>query len=619
MNKSRYNILVVEDDPTQGKALQEALSRQGYTVVICTASVPALSQAQRMEFHCLIVDCMLPKMNGVDLTEEILGIAPSRPRVILFSGIFRDKEFTRDAVKRTDAAAFLFKPLNLEEVLHLVNEGFASYSGPSTPPVMRLYGSQDFTDKTLTKLIEEEPTIHAFHLPMLYQRIFQTVMSGELTLISAVGDVSSVCFFEGQVFQVKTPDRESYFGSLAVSQGFVSTDEVAKALNTPDKKPIGEKLIASLSLSPHAIHLIVEEQMALRLSQTIQDDVVSLQWVDKKFANPSNILPAARFETLLEDWLDSKLTHDWIRTTLMSWGPFQIEGDFSSHIDGKPTVEDLFANPQFRNDEDLQFIFRALALGHAFMGDRGEETRNFTFLESRLDQMQADFKQHNLFQVLGVSEKAASREVSRSYEELKEAFDPARLPANCPTELKEKAEAVFSYIEKARAILGDDVERMRYLQRLQNKRDQEMLEAEPIFRAAILEINNGHYKQAGNKFQSLIDRKIEFKDLRAYRLWAGLKEKRGFNTIRLDQIPPESRHSVPYMMAKGIHLRGKAQFKKAMEAFRTAHVLDPRLSEAKTELQVTLSEVERLKGPGREFLREATAIVDTIIGRRRGA
>jgi hypothetical protein len=233
--------------------------------------------------------------------------------------------------------------------------------------------------------------------------------------------------------------------------------------------------------------------------------------------------------------------------------------------------------------------------------------------------MERDFKSQNLFQILGVSEKSGNREVLRSYEGLQEAFDPKNLPPECPQDLREKCASVFATIERAHEVLTDDVERMRYLQNLQTKKNQEILESEPIFRTAILELLSGHPREAGKKFQRLIDRKLDFKDLRAYRVWAGLKEDRGFSTIRLDQIPPEERHSAPYMMAKGISYRIRGHFKKAMDAFRTAHMLDPRLRASRSELKVLLMEMDKNRGHNRDLIKEGLAVLETLPKPRRAA
>lgn len=617
MDKSRLNILIVEDDATQGKALYEAFTRAGYTAVLCNTSVQGLTQAQRTEFQCMLVDCMLPKMNGVDLVDEILGMIPNKPKVFLFTGIFKDRKFMQDSMSRTGAEGFFLKPLNLEQILAKVDEALSDLMGPMTPPILRIYSSESIPNEELLSLIDTEPTIHAFHLPMIYQRIRDTTLTGELTLISTVGDVSSVAFYQGAVYAVKTPDRDSYFGSLAVSHGFVSPQDVLEALGSPNGKMLGERLIESMSLSPHAIQVILEEQQILRLSQTIQDDVISLQWVNKKTPKPIHTLKEMKFQQLVDDWLESKITGDWIKSTLMSWGSFKIEGDYHSRIHGSFTIEEVFSSDHFREDRDLPHLFHTLVHGQAFMGQRGERVQDFTFLESRLDQMNSASKLQNYFQILGLSEKAQVREVTKAFEGLKEAFAPESLPAGCPPEIVEKCRFIFGKIIEAHDILMDDGERMRYLQNLQSKRSQALLEAEPIFRTAILEIMTGHPQEAGKKFQSLIDRKLEFKDLRSYRIWAGLKENRGFSALRIDQIPPEERHSAAYMMAKGVSLRTKGQYKKALDAFRTAHVLDPRLRIAKAELKQMVLELERQKGNNRELIREVTAVVENFFGKNK--
>jgi DNA-binding response OmpR family regulator len=171
MIKSQIHILIVEDDFTQGNALCEAFTRAGYTCVLCTTSVQALTSAQRNEYHCLIVDCLLPKMNGVDLVEEILQFLPTKPKIFMMTGIFKDKAFIKDAMDRTGATSFFVKPINLADIIGTIDEIFAPRIGPETPPVLRLYSTDPLSDDELTSVIARESTIHSFHLPKLYQRM----------------------------------------------------------------------------------------------------------------------------------------------------------------------------------------------------------------------------------------------------------------------------------------------------------------------------------------------------------------------------------------------------------------------------------------------------------------
>jgi CheY-like chemotaxis protein len=621
MKRSRIHILIVDDDSTQGKALEEAFKRAGYQATVCNSSVKAITAAQRQEFHALFVDCMLPKMNGVDLVEEILGLNPGHePKTFLYSGIFKDKAFIKESLERTKGHAFFTKPIDLEEVLAKVDLAFREETKDLEPPLVHLYHSGRLTDGDLVRFMEEDTTIHAFHLPILFNHLQNTRLSGELTIISAVGDVNSVSVHEGRIFSVHTPDKDTYFGGLAVGFGFVSPDEVLDALRNPARKLLGLKLIESFSLSPHAIHVILEEQLALRLSQCIHDHVVSLQWTHRKYSTPDYSLNPSRFQALLDDWLQSKFDNEWIRSTLTLWGAYELEGKFHPTIKKVETLNHLLSHPDF-TEKDLSYLLSAFMKREAFLGERAdEEADDFSFLEKRLDRLLLDYKEQNHFQILGIGEKAQTLEINKAFEDLKQFYDPATLAKNCPPAVMVKCTSVFNRIEEAYMMLSDDLNRAQYLIALQNRRQQLLLEHEPIYRAAIAEIQNGHAKEAAKKFQSLLDRKLEFRDLRSYRIWAGLKCDRRYDSLKLEQVPPEERHSAPYMMAKGVSYRNKGQMQKALEAFRTAHVLDPKLSIAKAELRQLVMDLEKNRGQNRALLKEVTSIMETLFGKtRRGA
>jgi tetratricopeptide (TPR) repeat protein len=134
-----------------------------------------------------------------------------------------------------------------------------------------------------------------------------------------------------------------------------------------------------------------------------------------------------------------------------------------------------------------------------------------------------------------------------------------------------------------------------------------------------MEIQSGQAQPAAQKFQILIDKNLTFRDLRAYRIWAGLSIDRNYNELTLEMIPPEERHSAAFMMAKGMLFKSRGQIKKALEAFRAAQVLDPRLT-AKAELENMVSELER-KGGQMALVKEISSLIDGWFGKsnRRGA
>jgi tetratricopeptide (TPR) repeat protein len=152
------------------------------------------------------------------------------------------------------------------------------------------------------------------------------------------------------------------------------------------------------------------------------------------------------------------------------------------------------------------------------------------------------------------------------------------------------------------------------------KRSAEVMENEPIFRAAISDLYTGHPKEAAKKFQALIDRKLDFRDLRSYRIWSGLKCDRTYKELTLDMVPPEERHSAAYTMTKGVYFRTRRQYEKSMECFRAALALDPSLNIAKHEIKRLKMEIER-RGANKDLFTEVTSVVENLFGKigRKGA
>jgi ActR/RegA family two-component response regulator/curved DNA-binding protein CbpA len=619
MRLHQSHVLIVDDDATYGKALSEALTRAGLKTTLCNSSAQALIASQRQEFQCMIVDCMLPKMNGVDLVQEIGKLTLNKYNVFMISGIFKDRGFIKETVEKTGALNFFIKPLDLKEVVAAVQSSIPDEGDANDEsPLLSIYSEAKMTDEELTDLIERQSAMASFHLPMIYRRLQQSSLNGELTLISSQGETFALDLHEGRVFNVRTPDKDSYFGGLAVGFGFVTPEQVLEGLQNPARKLLGQKLIESLSLSPHAIHVIMEEQLALRLSQTLVNGVVSMRWVAKKFPTPDYAMNPFRLETLVDEWSTSKVSAQWIKSNLLLWGSRRLEGNYHQTITDATTLDDLLARPTLAESSDLPYLYRQLMNGQAFIGGPGEDTRNFAFLEHRLERLLHDYKTQNHFQILGVSEKAQGSEIKKAFHDLKVFFDPAKLPPDSPPTVILKCTKVFQQIEQAFKILSDDVERGRYLVGLQSKRGQEILENEPIYRAAILELQGGQAAQAAKKLQTLIDKKLDFKDLRSYRIWAGINVDRTYADLTLDMIPPEERHSAAYMMAKGVYYKSRGQFHRALESFRSAHVLDPRLSIAKSELEQLAAELER-KGAQKTLIRDVATVMENFFGRKRGA
>ncbi|WP_315982008.1 response regulator [Aliamphritea spongicola] len=65
------NILIVEDDPEASRMLAEYLSLEGYTIHRAEDGLSGLEQAYSLQPDLLILDIMLPEMDGLTLLRRL--------------------------------------------------------------------------------------------------------------------------------------------------------------------------------------------------------------------------------------------------------------------------------------------------------------------------------------------------------------------------------------------------------------------------------------------------------------------------------------------------------------------------------------------------------------------
>ena len=108
------SILVIEDDPIIRQTVEYALKRAGFTVHGASDGVLGLQAAQDFEPDLVLLDLMLPGMDGYEIAEN-LRETDKEAAIIMVTAL--DTE--RDKVRGLDAGAddYLTKPFSMEELL----------------------------------------------------------------------------------------------------------------------------------------------------------------------------------------------------------------------------------------------------------------------------------------------------------------------------------------------------------------------------------------------------------------------------------------------------------------------------------------------------------------------
>ncbi|QIZ70492.1 response regulator transcription factor [Oxynema aestuarii] len=125
-------ILVVEDDIPLAETLAEVLSDERYIVDIARDGEAAWQQVTQVNYDLIILDIMLPKLDGVSLCKRMRSNGYFQP-ILLLTAL----DTSRDKVKGLDAGAddYLVKPVDLSELFARLR-ALLRRSQDAAPPIL---------------------------------------------------------------------------------------------------------------------------------------------------------------------------------------------------------------------------------------------------------------------------------------------------------------------------------------------------------------------------------------------------------------------------------------------------------------------------------------------------
>ena len=107
------SILIVEDEPSLQETLAYNLKKDGYVVETVGDGLSALEAARRLKPDLIILDIMLPKMDGF----EVARILRKELTTAILMLTARDDEIDRVVGLEVGADDYLTKPFSMRELL----------------------------------------------------------------------------------------------------------------------------------------------------------------------------------------------------------------------------------------------------------------------------------------------------------------------------------------------------------------------------------------------------------------------------------------------------------------------------------------------------------------------
>ena len=181
MNGTKKTILIIEDEPHIVMGLRDALEFEGFGVISAGKGKDGVALARGENPDAVILDLMLPDMNGYAVCEELRRISPFVPIIMLTA---RSQE--TDKIRGLDAGAddYVTKPFSVNELIARMRAILRRAQRPNAMPELIDVGDAKVSFSTHTMKVRGTEHMLSFYevelLRLLVERVGQPVSRDEI-------------------------------------------------------------------------------------------------------------------------------------------------------------------------------------------------------------------------------------------------------------------------------------------------------------------------------------------------------------------------------------------------------------------------------------------------------
>jgi len=122
-NRNNYKVLLVDDEPDIIYSIRKVLETNGFVVDSYTDPTLALSNFRAKLYDLLLLDIKMPKMNGLDLYQQLMRIEPDvKVCFLTASELFYQEHRSLEAHPKLGKAFFIQKPFPSKELINQIKE-----------------------------------------------------------------------------------------------------------------------------------------------------------------------------------------------------------------------------------------------------------------------------------------------------------------------------------------------------------------------------------------------------------------------------------------------------------------------------------------------------------------
>lgn len=621
MQNAKKKIFILEDDESLMKALVECLEKSNFDVKASKHPSEANERLKESKYDFIIVDCLLPQTTGVNFVTKAkaAGLLTKETKIILTSGIYTDREFIQESIHQTKAIGFLKKPLNLEEVLEIIKKN-------TTAPVQdmsarkrlyQIFSKEKVSAREKRKLIESLDEVNGFDLPFIYSLLVETKSSGYLNIYVQNGSVSGITFSQGNITAVDIDDQRTFLGEMLIQQGYILADDLKEAVkDKSNKRKIGEKLIENNMMSPHALDIVLREQMNIRLSRTIQDMKIKINFVSTETDLTQPYINSDKLTEYLHDWIASKVSTTWLKAHYLNLGDHtlavnqnlthevlplkmslvqSLPGLMQKLTEGQ-TMRQLSSNAEYDEKALYKAIHFLLTKGLLLIGQKVTYAND----KDHLNSLQLIWKEFSAKTDIDIYADFFEG-VSDFHEEL------ANLIGAEPATAKKDMHAVWQKIRDKSVSVYEQMNQAGMKNAAEEKQKRSDVEgkiqATKHIEEARVALQFHRYAEAMRHLAEAAKLSSEISHIHLYTAWAKLglmdvSKKAQIlreTEIEIVQIPPDEKYDASYTFVMGLFYKHKGDVSQAKKNFEKTIAIDNSMIIAKRELSLLSTQAKNNK------------------------
>src|SRR5690606_20631723 len=137
MSVAKYKVLVVDDEPDIVELIAYNLKREGYHVYTAANGQEAVTTAKRVMPDLIILDIMMPKMDGIEACRIMRSMPEFKSTFMVFLTA-RSEEYSEIAGFNVGADDYIAKPIKPRALLSRINAILRRNAQPEDQPENKL-------------------------------------------------------------------------------------------------------------------------------------------------------------------------------------------------------------------------------------------------------------------------------------------------------------------------------------------------------------------------------------------------------------------------------------------------------------------------------------------------